>query len=112
MPTTAEIYLGETDEPEFAVTRKNTATGAEEAATGLTLTVYYAATKTGSAIHSTMSATMTERSSTPGTYYARITGSDKTTQLTAYLNQTIWRRTTGADVNIAEPVVVRQARDL
>ena len=110
-----EIYLNETDEPEVTITRKNTATGASEVAGGLTgLTVFYADTPTGAAIHATLSANAAERSSTAGTYYGTILGTNKATHLAAYLNRTVYRRWSDGPTHLdpVTPLIVRQARTL
>lgn len=106
------LYLNNNDdEPEKAVTRKNTATGATEAATGLTgLTFRLAATPTGAAIHANLSKTATERASTPGTYFAVFEGTDLHTQLNSatYIGRDVYEIfSDGANVNyvVARKVV-------
>ena len=103
-------YLHETDEPEIFVERRNTSTGAWEPATGLSLTVTYAATEEGSAIHSTLTSAMTERTAAPGVYYATISGTNKAAHLT--LGNTIYRRYHDGPVNVdtAHPMVVAEVR--
>lgn len=105
------LYLHETDEPEFFVERRNATTGAWEPATGLlTLAVTLAATEEGSAIHSTLSQTLVERSASPGVYYATITGTNKAAHLS--VDQTVYRRCHDGPTNIdtAHPMVVQLVR--
>jgi hypothetical protein len=89
------IYLnGNDDEPEHALTRKATATGAEEAATGLTsLTFYLSATPGGSAIHGSLSKTASERGAL-GIYFAVFEGTDLHTQLNSatYIGKDVYQR--------------------
>lgn len=76
------IYLDNDDVPEYYATRKNTSTGAVEAATGLVAQIIkLCATEGGAAIHGTLSKTATERASSPGYYYAQYEGDDLRTQL-------------------------------
>lgn len=107
------LYLHETDEPEVYVERRNTSTGEYEPATGLTtLTCTYSATEEGSAIHSSLSVTMTERSASPGVYYAEISGTDKAAHLS--VSQTVYRRYHDGPVNIdtSHPMIVREVRTI
>ncbi len=107
------LYLHETDEPEVALERRNTSTGAWEPATGVTtLVVTYAATEEGAPIHSTLSVTMTERSDSPGVYFASITGTNKAAHLS--VGQTVYRRYHDGPVNIdvSHPMVVAEVRTI
>jgi hypothetical protein len=82
---------GNDDEPEVTLTRRNTSTGADEAATGLTgLAFRLSASRNGAAIHSSLSKTAAERG-TPGIYYATFEGSDLTTQLAAYAGRNVYQ---------------------
>lgn len=77
------IYLDGNDwESRAALTRRNTETGVIEAATGLSLTVWLAATRKGSAIHADLQKSMTERTNLPASYYAVFDGTDLVTHLT------------------------------
>jgi hypothetical protein len=105
------LYLiGNDDEPEHAITRKNATTGLTEAATGLTgLTFHLAATVGGAAIHANLSKTATERGTT-GIYYAVFEGTDLDTQLdnATYKGRDVYQCfTDGANVNfwVARKVV-------
>ncbi len=107
------LYLHETDEPEVYVSRRNVSSGADEPATGLTtLTVTYAATEEGSAIHSTLSQTMAERARSPGVYYASILGTDKAAHLS--VGDAVYRRYHDGPTNIdtAHPLIVREVRTI
>ncbi len=107
------LYLHETDEPEVYLSRKNVSTGADEPAEGLTtLTVTYSATEEGSAIHSTLTQTMTERTRSPGVYYASILGTDKAAHLS--VGDTVYRRIHDGPVNIdtAHQLVVHEVRTI
>lgn len=76
------IYLDNDDVPEYYATRKNTSTGAVEAATGLAnQVVKLCATEGGSAIHANLTKTTTERASAPGYYFATYEGDDLRAQL-------------------------------
>jgi hypothetical protein len=76
------IYLDNDFESEFAVTRKNTATGEDEPAAGLAAMVHWISKEKGGApFHADLQVASTERSSTPGTYFAILSGDD----LRAYL---------------------------
>ena len=58
-----------------ASTRRNAATGAVEAAAGLTgLLAWLSATEGGATIHASLSKTMVERSGLPGEYFAIVDG--------------------------------------
>lgn len=105
------IYLNESDNPEVFLQRKNTSTGALEPASGLTtLRVIYAATSHGAAIDPALSIVMTERSASPGTYYALVSGAAKAAHLT--VDQAVYIRITdGVAIDEERPVVVRQIRD-
>jgi len=101
------IYLGgNDDEPEKAVTRKNVDTGDVEALSGVTVfTFFLAATKTGAAIHASLSKPAVERG-TLGVYWAVFEGTDLVTHLTAYVGLDIFERFGNqADVDF---VVVRK----
>ena len=85
------LYLDNDFEPEYAITRKNTSTGDDEVAAGLTgLTVRISATDGGATIHADLSKTLSERASTDGTYYAVIDGDDLRAQLASYAGSTVY----------------------
>lgn len=86
------IFLGGNDfESEFAVTRKNSATGASEAAASLTgLTSHLSLTDGGATIHADVSVSMAERSSTAGTYFGVIEGDKIDTHLAALAGSVVW----------------------
>jgi hypothetical protein len=95
------IYLdGNDDEPEETLTRKVAATGATEAATGLTgLTFKLSATRNGAAINAALSKSASERG-TLGIYYATFEGADLTAQLGTYVGKDIYQTFgDGANVN-------------
>lgn len=72
-------------------TRRNVATGAVEAATGLAgLTAWLSATDGGSTIHATLSKAMAERASLPGEYFAVVDGTDLRAQLAVYTGGRVW----------------------
>ncbi len=107
------LYLHETDEPECSLVWRNASTGAYEPATGVTtLTCTYAATEEGSAIHSSLSQTMTERLRSPGVYYAEILGTDKAAHLN--VGDTVYRRYHDGPTNIdtAHRMIVVQVRPI
>jgi len=97
------VYVdGNDDEPEHALTRKASATGADEPATGLMgLTFRLSATRNGAAIHGTLSKPAAERGTT-GLYAAVLEGTDLTAHLNnaTYLNKDIYQVFgNGQDVN-------------
>jgi hypothetical protein len=97
----APLYLdGNDDEPEETVTRKNAATGAVEAATGLTgLTFKLSATRNGTVINAALSKSATERG-TLGVYRATFEGSDLAAQLATYAGKDVYQTFgDGANVN-------------
>ena len=101
------IYLdGNDDMARVALTRVNTTTGEDEAATGLTgLTFRVAATENGSAINAALSVAAAEIGTT-GEYYAVLQGSDLTTYLATYAGKDVYQVFgDGLNVNV---VVVRQ----
>ncbi len=84
------ISLNNDFEFEYKATRKNSATGTLEPATGLTsLTCRLSATDGGAAIHATLSVTMVERGGT-GIYSGVVLGPDLQTQLTALSGSVIY----------------------
>jgi len=107
MDRKAPLYLdGNDDEPEATATRKNAATGATEAATGLTgLTFRLSATPNGAAIHANLSKSAAERG-TLGVYYATFEGADLTARLATYAGKDVYQ-TCGDGVNF-NVTVVRQ----
>ena len=97
----APLYLdGNDDQPEITLTRKVAATGATEAATGLTgLVVKLSATRNGAAINAALSKSATERG-TLGVYYATFEGVDLTAQLASYVGKDVYQTFgDGANVN-------------
>lgn len=106
------LYLDNDFEVEVTITRKAAATGAAEAATGLSgLTAHLAATPQGAAIHADVTINLSERGTT-GIYYGTLQGDDLTTRLTTYLNTTVHLVVTNAnkDVETVTPYVVRRDR--
>lgn len=99
-------------EPEYAVSRKNGASGAEEAAPSLTgLTARLSATDGGSAIHASLSVSVAERTSKPGTYFGTFQGNDLRTHC-ASLVGTIGYVVFGDGVNVlvSEPHLIVRTR--
>jgi hypothetical protein len=86
------VALDNDYEFEVAITRKNTSTGATEPAAGLTgLSFRFSATDGGTAIHASLQVNATERSGTPGTYFAVCQGDDLRAQLAAsYIGKVIY----------------------
>lgn len=76
-------------EYEIDLTRKASATGEVEDATGLTVTARFSATKGGSALGSS-STSLTERASNAGQYAGVLAAATLTTALSSYVNQTIY----------------------
>lgn len=77
-------------EVEYRATRKNSATGTLEPATGLAgLVGRLSLTDAGAAIHSTMSVALTERGST-GIYFGVLQGDDLRTQLAPSIGSVIY----------------------
>lgn len=106
-----DLYLDNDFEAEFTVTRKNAATGATEAATGLTsLTVKISASDGGAAIGA-LTGSATERG-TLGIYYYVFDGDALRTALAAsYVGRRVWVVFgDGTNVLTSNPVVVRATR--
>ncbi len=107
------LYLDNDLEVEIALSRKAATTGALEAAAGVTgLSAYLAATPQGAAIHANVTVNLTERSGAPGRYFGLLQGTDLTTQLSSYLNQTVWLVATNSakDVEYVKPYTIRRDR--
>lgn len=105
------LYLDNDDEPETAITRKNTTTGVVEAAAGLTVTVHLSLSKDGAAIDASLNKSATERTSKAGTYFAIFEGSDLRTHLAAQVENVlyyVWL--SGSDIKANEPVKVTAER--
>lgn len=85
------LYLDNDHEFEYAITQKNTATGADEAATGLSsLTAKVSLTDGGGAVHADLTVSATERSGTAGTYYGVFDGEKLRTHLLAYVDAKVY----------------------
>jgi len=109
------IFLDNDYEIQYAVTRRATATGLLQAATGLTgLTCFIAATSQGAPIHAALSLPAVERSGTPGAYYAIFDGDLLSLHLLPYANKTVFVVLTNAasDIEAIVPVPVRESRIL
>lgn len=105
------IYLDNDYEAEYTLTRKNTDTGADEAATGLSsLTVRISATDGGAAIGA-LSVSASERGSL-GIYYGIFDGDALRTALAAsYIGLRVWVVFgDGTNVFVSNPVWVRERR--
>ena len=80
---------------EYALTRKNTATGADEAAAGLSsLTARVSLSEEGgptpSEVHTDLSVSASERSGKAGTYYGVFDGDKLRTHLLPYVGTRVW----------------------
>ena len=107
------IVLDNDYELEVSVTRKNTSTGADEAAPALTITGRLSATVGGAAIHADLSKTLAERTSKTGTYYATIGGDALRTHLASVVNQSIYAvYVAGTAILLSIPVAVRAEREI
>ncbi len=85
MATMKEIALDNDFEFDMRLSRKNTNTGALEPAAGLTgCYFWFSATDAGAEIHADVKIAATERSSTPGAYYAICDGDDIRAKLASY----------------------------
>lgn len=84
------INLDNDWECEYKASRKNSATGTLEPATGLAgLTGRLSLTDAGAAIHATMSVALSERGST-GIYFGVLQGDDLRTQLLTLVGSTVY----------------------
>jgi hypothetical protein len=85
------INLDNDWEAEYKASRKNSATGTLEPATGLVgLTARLSATDAGPAIHASLSVSLSERGST-GIYFGVLQGDDLRAQLApTYVNTTVF----------------------
>jgi len=85
------LYLDNDHEFEYALTRKNTASGADEAAAGLSsLTARISATDGGATIDSDLTVNASERSGTLGTYYGVFDGDKLREHLLAYAGKKVY----------------------
>ena len=103
------LFLGNDWQLVRDMTEWSTTTGLYVPKSGLSLTGFLSATKTGATIHATLSKSLTERAST-GEYYATVPGTDLSAQLASYVGKVIYERVTGAGYQDAEPVQVLDAR--
>jgi hypothetical protein len=109
----APIYLDNDYRLEVAITRTNTSTGLREPATGLTLTARLALTDGGPAINGALTATLTEASGKPGTYFGRLDGDVLRAQDTAGAlpSRAVWIVTgDGTNVLVSEQTTVQRTR--
>ena len=89
------LYLDNDFEFEYAVTRKNAASGADEAAAGLSsLTAMVSLSEEGGAtpseIHPDLSVSASERSGKAGTYYGVFDGDKLRTHLLTYVGTKVY----------------------
>ena len=116
MATNDKVYFNNDDEPEYYITRRNTATGEVEPATGLGSVVCYLSAlpmPNHTAIHANLSITLAERSGNPGYYYGVMQGSDLATHLATYANKAVYRiLDIGSDVEGQERVTVLAKRPI
>ena len=85
------LYLDNDHEPEYGITLKNTASGAEEAAAGLSsLTAWVSLTDGGDAVHVDLSVSATERTSTPGKYFCVFDGDKLRTHLLTHVGNQVY----------------------
>lgn len=106
------IYLGGNDfECVNNLTRRAVTTGLLEPAIGLTLSAFLSATPTGATIDGSLSKAATERSSTPGEYFAIMEGTDLVAQLASYDGKDVYEIFGNqADVNYVTAHQVRAVR--
>lgn len=106
------LYLDNDYEAEYAVTRKNTATGASEVAADLEgLTARVSLTDGGATIHADLTVSTSERSSTPGRYFGVFDGDDLRTHLLAYVGKKVYVVFgDGTNVLVSDVHIVRKTR--
>lgn len=102
-----EVPIDQPWEFEYDLLRKDTATGNLEVATGETMTAHFAATAGGAALGSS-STSLSERSTTLGSYYGILAAATLTTALTDYVGSTVWEvyLVSGAPVESREVRVI------
>jgi len=85
------LYLDNDFEFEYAITRKNTNTGASEVAAGLSsLQAWVSLTDGGDALDADLTVNATERPSTDGTYSGVFEGDNLRTHLETYAGTTVY----------------------
>ncbi len=106
------IFLDNDWEYEVNITRKNTASGAVEAAATLAnITGRISLTPTGDTIHAALTKTLAERSDTPGEYFAIVEGDDLRSHLAAYVGQSVYEIIgDGTNVLISQKRTVHNVR--
>lgn len=108
----SRIYLDNDFLIEVTLTKPNTDTGATEAATGLTGTAFISLTRGGSAVDASLSGSLAERASLPGTYFLTLQGEDITTHLAAHADETVYECVQfGNDFKEYRPRLVKAVRD-
>lgn len=111
----APIYPGnDWTAGEIVITEPALATGAREAADGLTgISAWLSATDRGATIHADLTRTLVERSGVPGTYFAIWEGADTLTHLDSamYWNKHVYLVIDdGGNILTSNPVLVKRAR--
>jgi len=105
------IYKDNDHEYVYRATRRNTATGALEAAAGLTgVQAWLSATDGGASLHATLTKTLAERASTPGEYFAIVDGTDLTTHLPAAGTSVYEIVNDGGNIKTTARLLVRDKR--
>jgi hypothetical protein len=107
-----KIPLDNDFEFEYTLTRKNTNTGVDEAATGLTsLTGLISASDAGATIHADLSVSATERSGKSGTYYGVFDGDKLRTHLASLIGTKVYVVFgDGTNVFVSDEYVVEEPR--
>ena len=102
-----QVFLDNDWEYIYRQTRRNTLTGIEEAAAGLTgMQAWFSATDQGATIHSDLVKNLSERASTPGEYSAILDGDVIRSRLSAYAGNRLFE-VFGDGTNVSTSLPVR-----
>lgn len=88
--TIIPIYLDNDFEPQYDGVRRNTASGASEAAAAVSSLTFRISATDGGAALGTLTTAAVERTGTPGSYWATFLGSDLRTYLAAYVGAPVF----------------------
>jgi hypothetical protein len=111
MASESDIYPANGHEYVYTVARRNTSTGVDEAAAGLTaIQAWLALTAGGASINAALTKTLAERASTPGEYFAVVSGADLTTYLPATGSRVYEVVNDGTNIKTTAVLTVRSVR--
>lgn len=109
-----EFPLDEDWEPEYDLTKKDSATRKKVPATGLTgIKAWISTTEDGATIHSSVSADLSEAASKPGTYFGLVDTANLLTNVGPYTGSTVYKvLDKPGDFRVSTPVKVVRVRSV